>query len=101
MPERHAYRIQLTQQSSRCQKMGCPEVAVYEGIYRFQHEGDKRATQRSWFYCQRHGEGFAMTHALVCPEAPEGLAKPPRPEETIDVDGATGFGTFRRRWRLT
>lgn len=92
MPERHLYRLKAFVGEARCARVGCPEHAVYEGLYQFQHDDEVDATLRRWPFCLRHAQGWAHAHGVVCPEIDshaKSLEQAPAAVERLDEGEAS------------
>lgn len=77
MPERHHWSLKPYTGSEPCQKWGCLVPATVEARYRFQHDGEARATLRTWPYCARHGRGWAQAKGLAFADVAPLVSEPP------------------------
>jgi hypothetical protein len=96
MPERHEYLIHPMATDERCKNWGCPELAGFEAVYAFQHEGEVGITIHRWLYCYRHAQSFAQIHGRDFPYTPS--AQPPRPPVSEDREEPISPPMFRRLW---
>jgi hypothetical protein len=96
MPERHEYLIHPMATEERCKKWGCPDLAGFEAVYAFQHEGEVGITMHRWFYYYRHAQGFARVHGLAFSYDPP--AQPSHPPVSDTHEEPIQPPMFRRIW---